>query len=357
MRDRSSDLGDRPGDSADAYSQVTPSESQTETPKTAISASVTQSVTAGKEPRQRKGLLRRWRAFEEKPPRIKEPKAGSKPQTEKKAKAQRVRPAGRRDLPWILRAPRMLFLALSGVMVFIITVAGMIESWRNLYEWGLAHHWGSYAVGVPVLVDFFILAAEMLLFVTIVDGRYGAFAWVTKVYLWFMFFFGLVLSLGGNIDHLRHADVPSRIGFALPPLASAMGMAAILMVLKMIAEDYDAPQDAPAKTEPAGTRNFAPSVPPVPPPAGGAPRAKAGAAAPKVVKKANGTPRSVAQIAAARSVQEDAVEHARQELHKLDQLPGRRPVAASWLGGNERAAEEVLALVRHEREHANGQVL
>lgn len=181
--------------------------------------------------------------------------------TEKKVNSRLV--IGRRDLPWILRAPRMMFLVLSGVMVFVITIVGMVESWRNLYEWGLAHHWGGYAVGVPVLVDFFILTSEMLLFVLIVDGRYGLFSWFTKAYLWFMFLFGLGLSLAGNVDHLRHVDIPSRVGFALPPLASAMGMASILMVLKMIAEDYEQ-QPAPAAPAPAPAAPVAPPEPVLP---------------------------------------------------------------------------------------------
>jgi hypothetical protein len=201
-------------------------------------------------------------------PRLHLPVGKREKKTRKKEKKAAVRVnnrpvAGRRDLPWILRAPRMMFLVLSGAMVFVITIVGMVESWRNLYEWGLAHHWGAYAVGVPVLVDFFILTSEMLLFVLIVDGRYGLFSWFTKVYLWFMFLFGLGLSLAGNVDHLRHVDIPSRIGFALPPLASAMGMASILMVLKMIAEDYEQPGQTPALAAPAPVQ-AAPAAPPEP---------------------------------------------------------------------------------------------
>lgn len=303
---------------------------------------------------------------------------------EKKAAAKvSSRPvAGRRDLPWILRAPRMMFLVLSGVLVFVITIVGMVESWRNLYQWGLAHYWGGYAVGVPVLVDFFILTSEMLLFVLIVDGRYGLFSWFTKVYLWFMFLFGLGLSLAGNVDHLRHVDIPSRIGFALPPLASAMGMASILMVLKMIAEDYEHPgqQLAQAATAPVPAAPVAPPAPVDPAPNVGhgtsilvpsvAHTAKAahpvaqdgapGADGPNTGQRpVNGATRPVNGASRAPRVQAtpEMVHAAREYLARLrrdgQEFPKDRRLAESHFNpggepgkGNRRAAQRVLAEFR-----------
>jgi hypothetical protein len=251
----------------------------------------------------------------------------------------------------------MLFLFLSGVMVFGITVVGMIESWRNLYEWGEAHHYGTYSLGVPVMVDFYILVGEMLLFVLIVDGRFGGFSWFTKAYLWTMFLFGLGLSLAGNIDHLRRVDLPSRIGFALPPLASAMGMAAILMVLKLIAEDYDArpadEPDGPGESTGAPVHGASILVPvtvhkdkvahPV------AHAGASGADGPKMVRPAvNGASRSP------RVRSNPAMEHAAREYlarlrHEGQPLPKDRALAKSHFNpggqgnGNRRAAKRILA--------------
>jgi hypothetical protein len=271
----------------------------------------------------------------------------------------RITPAGRRELPKIIAVPVFLAQMLMASCITLATVASIVVSWRDLYEWGLNHRWGGYAVAVPLMVDTFIVIGEMALFILISLG----FTWHghMKIYLGaaFSFLFGLALSVYGNVGHLIHADVSTRGGFALPPVGAALGLAIGLGVLKLIAAAYDsgpgghddAPDgpEAPASITGHGASILVPVT--VHKDKVAHPVAHAGASGtdgPKMVRPAvNGASRS------ARVRSNPAMEHAAREylarLRREGQpLPKDRALAKSHFNpggqgnGNRRAARRIL---------------
>jgi hypothetical protein len=184
-------------------------------------------------------------------------------------RASRPQAQGRRELPRILRAPRMLaLLVLSGCLVLTL-VTSIAESWRDLYEWGRNHALSPFwANGVPLMVDTFIVVGEAALLVMAIDGIRN---WTLSARAWAVFLFGLSVSLVGNVGHLRHANISTRGTSALPPLAAAISLSIALGMVKMIASYYDrepevpAGQWHPARPEPAPAPvPAAPAAPPEP---------------------------------------------------------------------------------------------
>jgi hypothetical protein len=272
----------------------------------------------------------------------------------KPAKAKRkVRPAGRRDLPTIIAVPVFIAQLLMATCITLATVASIVVSWRDLYEWGLNHRWGGYAVAVPLMVDTFIVIGEMALFILISLG----FTWKghKKIYIGaaFSFLFGLGLSVYGNVGHLVYADVSTRGGFALPPVGAALGLAIGLGVLKLIAAEYDsapvpdapvAPPAAPA-VDHSGTSILVPLV---------AQQDKAvhpvdhGADGPNMDQRpVNGASRAP-RVKATEEMDHEARKHLAQLRREGKPLPKDRALAKSHYcptgegAGNRRAARRVL---------------
>ena len=184
----------------------------------------------------------------------------------RKARKTPQPPGRRRDLPRILRAPRMLaLLVLSGCLVLTL-VTSIAESWRDLYEWGRNHALSQFwANGVPLMVDTFIVVGEAALLVMAIDGIRN---WKLSARAWAVFLFGLSISLVGNVGHLRHANISTRGTSALPPLAAAISLSIALGMVKMIASYYD--KDHPVQPAPVSPALLT-EIPVVPPAAPVAP--------------------------------------------------------------------------------------
>jgi hypothetical protein len=145
-------------------------------------------------------------------------------------------------LPMILRAPRAAGLWLLGVLIPIATLAGFVLSYRGLYDWSRYHGWPWYLAPLfPLLIDLLIIAGEVVLFVAAIDGDtprlVRGWAWAITVV-----FTGL--SVAGNVSHAVTADVPTRVGWALPPVVLALALGFGLGILKRQAAKYRAPVPA-----------------------------------------------------------------------------------------------------------------
>jgi hypothetical protein len=141
-------------------------------------------------------------------------------------------------LPMILRAPRAAGLWLVGVLIPIATAAGFVLSYRGLYDWAIHHGWPWYLAPLfPLLIDLLIISGEVVLFVAAIDGDtprlVRGWAWAITVV-----FTGL--SVAGNVSHAATADVPTRVGWALPPVVLALALGFGLGILKRQAAKYRA---------------------------------------------------------------------------------------------------------------------
>ena len=139
-------------------------------------------------------------------------------------------------LPWFLRAPRAGGLWLVGILIPIATLAGFILSYRGLYDWATGHGWPYYLAPLfPLLIDLLIISGEVVLFVAAIDGdtslRVRASAWAMTVGF-------TALSVAGNVSHAATADVPTRVGWALPPVVLALALGFGLGILKRQAAKY-----------------------------------------------------------------------------------------------------------------------
>jgi Protein of unknown function (DUF2637) len=131
---------------------------------------------------------------------------------------------------WI-RGPRWVALRLVALLVLAAAVASFAQSYRGLFLWAVHHgETGFWAACWPLMVDSFIAVGEIALFVALVDAwdrRRRAVAWtVTAV--------GLVISVAGNVGHAPTHDLPTRVTFAVPPLAAAGALFVGLVILKAV---------------------------------------------------------------------------------------------------------------------------
>lgn len=139
-------------------------------------------------------------------------------------------------LPWFLRAPRAAGLWLVGVLIPIATAAGFILSYRGLYDWAVHHGWPYYLAPLfPLLIDLLIIAGEVVLFVAAIDGDTNR--WV-RGWAWAMTVSFTGLSVAGNVSHAATADIPTRVGWALPPVVLALALGFGLGILKRQAAKY-----------------------------------------------------------------------------------------------------------------------
>lgn len=135
----------------------------------------------------------------------------------------------------LLRVPDVLAIVTIAVIVTLVTVTAISESYRNLWlfaiAFGLSGFWAAIA---PAIVDSFIVVGELVLFVSLVRG------WDRRVraYGWVLTGAGFTVSLAGNIGHARSAPWQARIMFALFPVAATAGLAAGLMILKRVTAAY-----------------------------------------------------------------------------------------------------------------------
>lgn len=157
-------------------------------------------------------------------------------------------------VPAALRGPVSVSLALVALIALGASVWAMTESYADLVDFALAHGFtGWRARGAPAMVDVFIVIGELWLFICYARRL----PWQAKVKGWLSMSVGLALSASGNIWHVRVADIPTRISFAVPPAAATMALYIGLQAVKMYtarmhaARSHEQPAGVPA-VSPAG---------------------------------------------------------------------------------------------------------
>ena len=159
-------------------------------------------------------------------------------------------PAQLEHLPWFLRAPRSASLWTLGTLIPVATAAGFIASYLGLYDWAIHHGWPWYLAPLfPLLIDLLIISGEVVLFVAAIDGDTPA---LVRGWAWAITVAFTGLSVAGNVSHAATADVPTRVGWALPPVVLALALGFGLGILKRQAAKYrDAvPAAVPVKRKP-----------------------------------------------------------------------------------------------------------
>jgi Protein of unknown function (DUF2637) len=142
-----------------------------------------------------------------------------------------------RLLPGPLRWARTLALWAAAVVVAAATSVALAESYRALYLWADGHgvH-GGWAAAWPLMVDSFVVAGELAVFLGTVDE----WEWRPRAYAWLVIVGGLMISVAGNIGHQPSATRADRLTFALPPLAAFIGLTIGVGILKRTVEQHGA---------------------------------------------------------------------------------------------------------------------
>jgi len=137
------------------------------------------------------------------------------------------------DPEFLRRAVRLALWTLAGVVV-VADAAAFAGSYLGLYQWASNHGmagWRAYAF--PLMVDTFVAAGELALFVS--AARLWSFR--TRLGGWTILLLGLAASIGGNVAHAPDASWQTRLTWAVPPLAAAAALAVGLGILKNIAKE------------------------------------------------------------------------------------------------------------------------
>lgn len=157
-------------------------------------------------------------------------------------------------VPAALRGPVSVSLALVALIALGASVWAMTESYADLVDFALRHGFAGWrARGAPAMVDVFIIIGELWLFICYARRR----PWQDHLKGWISLSVGLALSASGNIWHVAHADIPTRISFAVPPAAATMALYIGLQAVKMYtarmhaARSHEQPAGVPA-VSPAG---------------------------------------------------------------------------------------------------------
>ena len=125
---------------------------------------------------------------------------------------------------------RAALYALTGLTV-VADLGAFAESANGVYHWGLLHglsHWR--AIGLPAFVDVFIAIGELGLFSLMFWGH----RWWHRLGAWLVTLTGLAASVAANMGDVWTLDWPTRITYAVPPVAAAAALYVGLSVLKRI---------------------------------------------------------------------------------------------------------------------------
>jgi hypothetical protein len=147
--------------------------------------------------------------------------------------------------------------ALAGLVV-LVTLGCFAQSYRQLIVWALNHQVPApWAYAWPAMLDFFVLIGETLLFVVILK-RWPRWALAVGGVLVLGGFGG---SLAANIWHLSRADASSRLTAAVAPIGAALGLAAGLIVVELLAADAERATVAePSQPKTRETKHVTPRV-------------------------------------------------------------------------------------------------
>lgn len=132
--------------------------------------------------------------------------------------------------------PRTRKAALHGIAWIAIgaSVNAMAHSYVGLHAWAASHKMGPIAAwSWPAVIDVFLLAGELALYVAYLDG------WPArrKVWPWLTALVGLAVSVAGNVGHVgESATWADRATAATSPVAAFAGLAISLLVLKTLAD-------------------------------------------------------------------------------------------------------------------------
>lgn len=147
--------------------------------------------------------------------------------------------------PW-LRVPDLIAIGIIAVIAVGAAVVAMMESYTNLLDFAKNHELHGWRAGAaPGAVDSFIIIGELLLFVAIYRGWNQARTYRDRsvpasivLWGWGLALFGFTLSVLGNLDSRITADVVTRLMSAVFPVSATVALAAGLMILKRVAQDY-----------------------------------------------------------------------------------------------------------------------
>lgn len=151
------------------------------------------------------------------------------------------------DPEFLRRATRVALWGI-GLLVVVADAAAFAGSYLGLFQWATNHGmagWRAYAF--PLMVDTFVAVGELALFVS--AARLWSFR--TRLGGWTVALIGLAASVAGNVYHAPTADIPTRLTWAVPPLAAAAALAVGLGILKSVARERRERRDVVAEAEDA----------------------------------------------------------------------------------------------------------
>ncbi len=133
----------------------------------------------------------------------------------------------RRWREWAFRALALL--------IVMMTVVSLSESFHGLYEWFVLHgvggNWGYIA---PIAIDFAMIIGELAIFTALT----GKWHWKKRLVPWSAVFLGFSASVAGNIGHVyAHHPLPWDLTALVFPVAAAFGILIGFSVLKSLARE------------------------------------------------------------------------------------------------------------------------
>lgn len=236
-------------------------------------------------------------------------------------------------------------LAVFGAIALLVTVTSIVESYANLVAFGMAHQMTAWhGIIAPVAVDSFIVMGELLLFAELLLHWYGR-----SLYLFAgaLVFGGFAMSVGGNV--FRATPLPlwaDRSVQAIWPITATAALTGCLIILKRLMAGRDTGMISPAGDASESREDYArednrgtgETVAPL----------AAARTLPSAPRKREphqappGRAARTAELTAASEHEHQVALRLREDLARGDSIPGRRPLAISDFGGNQRAAGRAI---------------
>ena len=122
-----------------------------------------------------------------------------------------------------------------GAIALLASLDALAHSYTGLYGWAVHHRLGGWqALSSPAEIDVFLVVGELALYVAYLDS------WPTRQRLWpwLTAITGLVVSVAGNIGHVRPlpgapVTLADRLTAATSPVGAFAGLTIGLLVLKL----------------------------------------------------------------------------------------------------------------------------
>lgn len=126
------------------------------------------------------------------------------------------------------------FRALA-LLIVVMTIVSLAESFHGLYEWFASHgvggNWGYVA---PIAIDFAMIIGELAIFTALT----GKWHWKKRLVPWSAVFLGFTASVAGNIGHVyAQHPLPWDLTALVFPVSAAFGILIGFSVLKSLARE------------------------------------------------------------------------------------------------------------------------